>query len=304
MSSAPVRSGISAAVGMAAAVSAVLREGVREFEYTDADFDAVRALIYKRAGISLSPVKKDMVYSRLTKRLRAHGFKRFQDYVNHLQGGASEQEWVAFTNALTTNLTAFFREAHHFPILAEHLAARRDRPLSIWCCAASTGEEPYSLAMTAVEALGGFDIPVDILASDLDTSVLEKAQAGVYPMERVERMSAERTKRFLLRGTGAQAGQVKVRPELARLIAFRQVNLLSNPLPVQGKFDAIFCRNVMIYFDKPTQAAILRRFVPLMQPDGLLFVGHSESLFHVADSFRLRGKTVYSLARRGAVDAV
>jgi chemotaxis protein methyltransferase CheR len=267
-------------------------DGVREFEFTDRDFEAVRKLIYQRAGISLSPQKMDMVYSRLARRLRATGTRRFEDYLA-LLGNGNATEWEAFTNALTTNLTSFFREQHHFPILAEHLAARRGRQLVIWCCAASTGEEPYSLAMTAVETFGSFDAPVSILATDVDTNVLRKGEAGVYPAERVERLSAERVRRFFLRGSGSQDGQVRVRPELQRMVSFRPLNLLEPAWTVRGPLDAIFCRNVMIYFDKPTQAGILRRFSPLLRPDGLLFVGHSESLFHAADTFRLRGKTVY-----------
>lgn len=273
------------------AVSSV--DGVREFEFTERDFEAVRKLIYQRAGISLSPQKMDMVYSRLARRLRATGTKRFEDYLALLRNGSNEAEWEAFTNALTTNLTSFFREQHHFPILAEHLAARRGQQLVIWCCASSTGEEPYSLAMTAVETFGSFDVPVSILATDVDTSVLRKGEAGVYPAERVERVAPERVRRFFLRGSGTQEGQVKVRPELQRMVTFRRLNLLDTAWTVRGPIDAIFCRNVMIYFDKPTQAGILKRFAPLLQPDGLLFVGHSESLFHVADTFRLRGKTVY-----------
>jgi chemotaxis protein methyltransferase CheR len=267
-------------------------DGVREFEFTERDFEAVRKLIYQRAGISLSPQKMDMVYSRLARRLRATGTKRFEDYLALLRNG-NEAEWEAFTNALTTNLTSFFREQHHFPILAEHLAARRGRQLVIWCCASSTGEEPYSLAMTAVETFGSFDAPVSILATDVDTNVLRKGEAGVYPAERVERVAPERVRRFFLRGSGSQEGQVRVRPELQRMVTFRRLNLLDAAWTVRGPLDAIFCRNVMIYFDKPTQAGILRRFAPLLHPDGLLFVGHSESLFHVADTFRLRGKTVY-----------
>lgn len=267
-------------------------DGVREFEFTDRDFEAVRTLIYQRAGISLSPQKMDMVYSRLARRLRATGTRRFEDYLA-LLGSGNATEWEAFTNALTTNLTSFFREQHHFPILAEHLAARRGRQLVIWCCAASTGEEPYSLAMTAVETFGSFDAPVSILATDVDTNVLRKGEAGIYPAERVERLSAERVRRFFLQGGGSQDGQVRVRPELQRLVSFRPLNLLEPAWTVRGPIDAIFCRNVMIYFDKPTQAGILRRFAPLLRPDGLLFVGHSESLFHAADTFRLRGKTVY-----------
>lgn len=267
-------------------------DGVREFEFTERDFEAVRKLIYQRAGISLSPQKMDMVYSRLARRLRATGTKRFEDYLALLRNG-NEAEWEAFTNALTTNLTSFFREQHHFPILAEHLAARRGRQLVIWCCASSTGEEPYSLAMTAVETFGSFEAPVSILATDVDTNVLRKGEAGVYPAERVERVSPERVRRFFQRGSGSQEGQVRVRPELQRMVTFRRLNLLDAAWTVRGPLDAIFCRNVMIYFDKPTQAGILRRFAPLLHPDGLLFVGHSESLFHVADTFRLRGKTVY-----------
>ena len=272
----------------------------REFEFTERDFEAVRKLIHHRAGISLPLQKMDMVYSRLARRLRANGMKRFEDYIALLNRAGAEAEWEAFTNALTTNLTSFFREAHHFPILAEHLRARRSGLPALWCSAASTGEEAYSLAMTAVEAFGSFDAPVSILASDVDTHVLGRGEAGIYPLERVERLSPERMRRFFVRGTGNQEGLVKVRPELQRLVTFRPLNLLDAAWPVRGPFEAIFCRNVMIYFDKPTQAGILRRFAPLLQPDGLLFVGHSESLFHVADVFRLRGKTVYERVPAGA----
>jgi chemotaxis protein methyltransferase CheR len=274
----------------------------REFEFTPADFETVRRLIQRRAGIALSSQKADMVYSRLARRLRHHGLRRFADYLSLLERG-DEAEWEAFTNALTTNLTAFFREAHHFPILAEHLDARRGRRLAVWCNAASTGEEPYSLAMTVVETFGTFDAPVSILASDVDTNVLRKAEEGVYPVDRVARLSDDRVRRFFMRGTGAQSGYVKVKPELKRLVTFRALNLLDQSWAVRGPFDAVFCRNVMIYFDKTTQATILRRIAPLLAPDGLLFVGHSESLFHVADTYRLRGKTVYELARHGGSGA-
>jgi chemotaxis protein methyltransferase CheR len=209
-------------------------DGVREFEFTERDFEAVRKLIYQRAGISLSAQKMDMVYSRLARRLRATGMKRFEDYLAQLRNGGNEAEWEAFTNALTTNLTSFFREQHHFPVLAEHLAARRGRQLVIWCCASSTGEEPYSLAMTAVETFGSFDAPVSILATDVDTNVLRKGEAGVYPAERVERVAPERVRRFFQRGTGAQEGQVRVRPELQRMVTFRRLNLLDAAWTVRG----------------------------------------------------------------------
>jgi chemotaxis protein methyltransferase CheR len=265
----------------------------REFHFTPSDFEKIRKLIYERAGISLSPLKQDMVYSRLSRRLRVHEMVRFADYLTLLIDQQSP-EWEHFTNALTTNLTSFFRENHHFQILAQQLSAvTGSAPIRIWSSAASTGEEPYSIAMTAVEVFGKFNAPVQILATDLDTQVLRKASDGVYPEERVEKMDAERIQRFFYRGTGTQTGNVKIRPELRQLIRFEQLNLLDAVWKVKGGFNVIFCRNVLIYFDKPTQAGILRRFAPLMEPDGRLYIGHSESLFHVNDVFRLLGKTVY-----------
>jgi chemotaxis protein methyltransferase CheR len=268
----------------------------REFAFTGKDFERVCQLIYAHAGISLKPSKQDMVYSRLVRRLRANGINNFRDYVALLESD-NKVEWEAFVNALTTNLTSFFREPHHFPILAEHLVKQKGKhPFSLWCSAASTGEEPYSMAMTIVDAFGSFTPPVSIVATDLDTSVLAKAEAGVYPVERVEKLAADVVKRFFLKGTGEQSGFVRVRPELRAMVTFRQVNLLNDVWPIRGPLDAIFCRNVMIYFDKETQLKILQRFAPLLQPDGLLFAGHSENFHNAAHLFRLRGKTVYELA--------
>jgi len=270
----------------------------REFQYSSKDFQRIRRLIHERAGISLSEAKQDMVYSRLTRRLRARGLKRFSDYLDLLRLG-DEAEWEAFTNALTTNLTSFFREPHHFPLLAQHFIRQKPgRDFQVWCCGCSSGEEAYSIAMTLAEISASLRPPVSILATDVDTQVLHKAEEGVYPMERVERLGPERVRRFFLRGTGIQAGQARIRPEVRSLVTFRPCNLLTSGWPSSRAFDAIFCRNVMIYFDRATQATILRRFGPLLRPDGLLFVGHSESLFHVSDTFRLRGRTVYELARK------
>lgn len=272
--------------------------GMREFVFTAADFERVRKLIYQHAGISLSPAKQDMVYSRLARRLRATGKETFVDYLELLEKG-DKDEWERFVNSLTTNLTSFFREPHHFPIFAEHLKKLGSRsPIRVWCSAASTGEEPYSIAMTVAETFGGFSTPVTIIASDLDTNVLATADKGVYSMDRLERMSAERLKRFFLKGAGSQEGYAAVRPDLRRMVQFQRVNLLDPNWPVKGPLDVIFCRNVMIYFDKPTQYKILSRFAPMMQDDGLLFAGHSESFLHAADLFRSLGKTVYELSRR------
>jgi len=278
-------------------------ETVKEFDFTRRDFERVRALIHQRAGISLADSKQEMVYSRLARRLRATGIQSFTNYLDDLESGRMDREWESFTNALTTNLTSFFREAHHFPLLLEHLVALRkrdSRPLTIWCSAASTGEEPYSIAMTACEAFNTLTPPVQIVATDIDTSVLSTASNGVYPMERVEKMAPDRLRRFFLKGKGAHEGMARIRPELRSLVTFKQLNLLAERWPLEGQFDAIFCRNVMIYFDKPTQRTILGRFVPLMKPHALLFAGHSENFLYVSDALRLRGKTVYELDGRSA----
>ena len=275
------------------------KEAGKEFEFTRGDFERVRALIYRQAGISLADSKQEMVYSRLARRLRATGIASFAIYLDGLEAGRMPDEWEAFTNALTTNLTSFFREAHHFPLLAEHALkakARHGGPLSIWCSASSTGEEPYSIAMTLCEAFNTLTPPVSIVATDIDTNVLATAGAGVYPIERVDKLEPERLRRFFLKGKGAQEGLVRVRPELRQLVSFRPLNLLAEGWDLKGPFDAIFCRNVMIYFDKATQRKILSRFVPLMKPDALLFAGHSENFLYVSDALRLRGKTVYELS--------
>jgi chemotaxis protein methyltransferase CheR len=274
-------------------------ESVKEFDFTVRDFERVRAMIYKRAGIALADSKQELVYSRLARRLRATGLTSFAVYLDDLESRGDVDEWEAFTNALTTNLTSFFREAHHFPILAEHAKKLKD-PINVWCSASSTGEEPYSIAITLCEAFGTLTPPVQIIATDIDTNVLSTAQQGIYSSDKLDKLSPERAKRFFLRGKGEQSGMIRVRPELRQMITFKQLNLLSQDWPVSGPFDVIFCRNVMIYFDKPTQGKILSRFAPLMKPDGLLFAGHSENFLYVSDAFKLRGKTVYELAHKKA----
>lgn len=265
---------------------------------TDADFARICQLIYERAGIVLAANKRDMVYSRLAKRLRLHGMSQFSEYLERLARQPKAREWEAFTNALTTNLTAFFREAHHFPMLAEHIAGRHE-PVRIWCAAASTGEEPYSIAMTLFETLGAqLAGQSQVIASDIDTDALAKARTGVYPLKQVLELSEERVKRFFLKGSGSHLGLARVRPELSRIVDFRQLNLHAPHWDLSGQFDAIFCRNIMIYFDKPSQARILKRFAPYLKPDGLLFTGHSENFTYLSDDFKLRGHTVYTLAKK------
>ncbi len=265
----------------------------REFRFTTGDFERIRSMIHARAGISLSPSKKTMVYSRLSRRLRELELRDFESYLG-LLGDERGSEWTGFINALTTNLTSFFREPYHFPVLAEHLkqsAARRDR-LRIWCAAASTGEEPYSIAMTAVETLGERPA-VSILASDIDTRVLALARAGVYPIGGIDTLSPERRRRFMLRGKGAREGYARIRPDLASLVDFRQINLVDPPARLDGPFDVVFCRNVLIYFDAATKQRVFEFLHSQMHDDGLLFVGHSENFTGMRTGFRAEGKTVY-----------
>ncbi len=263
-----------------------------EFSLSTADFDRVRRLIYQRAGISLHAGKQAMVYSRLSRRLRETRQPSFAAYLQWLENGAPDAEWQEFINCLTTNLTAFFREDHHFEALVTDLRARASRPLRIWCNAASTGEEPYSLAMTVVETLG-VSAQAKLVCSDIDTKVLETARRGVYAAD-ARGLSPERLRRHFLRGSGANLGHIRVKPELARLIEFRSFNLMSRDWGSLGEaFDITFCRNVMIYFDGPTQRKVLEGIHRVTRPGGLLYVGHSENFTDSSDLFRLRGKTIY-----------
>ncbi|GAB3736070.1 chemotaxis protein CheR [Luteimonas pelagia] len=268
---------------------------VREFAFDDRDFARVTAMIRARAGIHLGEHKRDMAYSRLSRRLRALAMDRFDEYLDLVESGDPD-EHQEFVNALTTNLTAFFREAHHFDALADHLRAAGRGPHTLWCCAASTGEEPWSLAITACEAFGTTAPPVRILASDIDTAVLETAARGVYPVDRIADLSPERRHRYFQRGTGPNAGLCRVKPALRSLVSFRPINLLGGDPGLRGGFAAVFCRNVMIYFDKPTQHEVLRRIVPLLAPGGLLFAGHSESFNHALDVVAPCGRTTYRAA--------
>ncbi|AEX51742.1 protein-glutamate O-methyltransferase CheR [Rahnella aquatilis] len=281
---------------MSADNTSIMAQMIQRLPLSDTHFRRISELIYQRAGIVLADHKREMVYNRLVRRLRILGLNDFTSYMALLENDSNSPEWQAFINALTTNLTAFFREAHHFPILAEH-ARSRPNNYSVWSTAASTGEEPYSIAMTLSEALGPKMTSCRIQASDIDTQVLEKATAGVYRLEELRTLSPQQLQKFFLKGTGPHSGLVRVRPELAQMVAFQQLNLLANQWQLNGPFDAIFCRNVMIYFDKETQEKILRRFVPLLKPGGLMFAGHSENFSQISREFYLRGQTVYGLAK-------
>lgn len=272
--------------------------GVNEIALAQADFERVRRMIKERAGIHLQPSKQSMVQGRLARLLREHSLPGYTALLDAVER-ADSPLWQPFVNALTTNLTSFFREAYHFPLLAEFLK-KQSGPVRIWCAAASTGEEPWSIAMTTLETLGT-GAQASIFASDIDTSVLQTARAGVYPIDSEKGLDTARLHRWFLKGRAGNAGLMRVRPELARMVEFGQVNLVHDALRFPQPFDVIFCRNVMIYFDAATQRAVLARLHKVMRPGSLLFVGHSENFSAQGDLFALRGKTVYErLAERSA----
>lgn len=266
-----------------------------EYIFTADDFKRISNLMYQKAGVCLPPKKAEMVYGRLSRRLRVLELNSFTEYLDLLTNGNGD-EWNPFIGALTTHLTSFFREEHHFPILAE-LAEKKavSGRVKLWSCAASTGEEPYSMAITMAEQFGTLHPPVDILATDVDPGVIEKARTGIYSIKQIESLSERIVRRYFLRGGGGNKGFVKIRRELQQMISFEPLNLLARDWPLTVQYDAIFCRNVMIYFDRPTQKQLLQHCQRYLAPDGFFFAGHSENLNHVADLFEPCGKTVYRL---------
>jgi chemotaxis protein methyltransferase CheR len=269
-----------------------------DFQLSQAEFDRIRVLVREHTGIALSESKRQLVYGRLARRLRALKLSSFSDYIVLLERG-EPAEIEEFTNAVTTNLTSFFREPHHFEFLAQQMlpdALKRNaglRRLRLWCCAASTGEEPYSIAMVLREAqasLVGWD--TKLLATDLDSNVLAHGKRGVYGRDRFAGMSGNRVARFFDEVRDGKDNKLCAADELRSLVTFKQLNLM-HEWPMKGPFDAIFCRNVIIYFDKETQRALFERMAGLQRPGDYLFLGHSESLYRVSDRYELIGRTIY-----------
>jgi chemotaxis protein methyltransferase CheR len=265
-----------------------------DYSLSEREFARIKARVYQVAGISLSDAKRTLVLSRLSKIVRALGLQSFDAYVDYLERGGSAQDGQEFVNALTTNLTRFYREDHHFEHLRNYvgkLVAERPRGtrLRIWSAGCSTGQEPYTIGMDLLAAfpdLRRWDFK--ILATDIDTAVIAKAAGGVYPESELSGLSAERARRF----ERGEAGSIRVPMAVRELVSFKPLNLIGE-WPMRGPFDAIFCRNVAIYFDKPTQGEVFGRFGGLIAPDGFLYIGHSENLGSGGDGFRLVGKTIY-----------
>ena len=267
----------------------------REFNFTRKQFVWVRDKLYEHCGIVLSDHKESMVYNRLVRRVRDLKLDGFDSYLSYLESHPAE--FNQFVNALTTNLTAFFREAHHFDFVRDHVVPQirqsGRRNVRCWSAGCSLGEETYSLAITLAESFANMpSMDWRIHATDIDSDVLAHGSSGVYMRERLNAVPERQLHRWFLKGSGAQAGKVKIKPELRRHIDFQQVNLMAD-WPIDGPLDFIFCRNVMIYFDQQTQARLLGRMAELLRPNAYLFIGHSESINKLTDRFRLVGKTIY-----------
>lgn len=280
-------------------------EGLAEATISDAEFRKFQALIHKETGIFLSEGKRELLVSRLGKRLRHFGVTTFDEYFAIVvHGDPTGNERRELINCITTNKTDFFREPHHFEFLESKIFAdceqRRKQPIHIWCAASSTGEEPYTLAITAAKHFGPRASEcVKIVASDIDTQVLEKAKKGVYEIDRLSGLAKEKWHPYFLKGTGQASGLVRVKPEVQRLVSFQQINLIESRWPWTQKFDVIFCRNVIIYFDRPTQESLFRHFAQCLEPNGYLILGHSENMHGCDDLFRSVGMTVYQMTNGG-----
>ncbi len=268
------------------------------YAFSREDFDYLRNLVSAQTGISLAENKYDMLYGRLARRVRSLGLADFAAYVRLIRDG-HPGELEELINAVTTGLTGFFREPHHFAFLAEQLEptlrARQSAggPVRIWSAGCSTGEEPYSIAITLLETLGADERwQPQVLATDLDTRALARASAGIYPLEAVRDLSPARLRRWFLRGRGRREGQVRLREAARALVSFRKLNLMED-WGLRGGLDAVFCRNVMIYFDRDTKRRLLSRLHHVLRPDGLLFIGHAESLVGQSEQFVAVGRTTY-----------
>ena len=271
-----------------------------DYTFSSSHLEHVRNVVGKATGIMLPDHKTEMVKGRLSRRLRTLGLSSFEDYialVNDPTSGEMEQ----CINALTTNVTSFLREPGHFEFLkgpfmdAMRVRKHRSRQISVWSAACSTGEEPYSIAMSIIDSLpheAAWDVQVQ--ATDVDTNVLETAAKGIYPRESIKNLPPEMLRRWFRQGKGAQEGFVRINDEIREKVAFSSINLIRE-WEVTGGLDAIFCRNVIIYFDRQTQRRLFDRMANLLSPGGYLFIGHSESLNGISDRFRSLGNTTYEL---------
>jgi len=266
------------------------------FQVTDSEFQQFRKLLYEESGIALSKEKKTLLISRLSKRLRRLELNSFQEYYDFVQGDQGSEEFIQMLDLLSTNKTDFFREPKHFKFLEDQVlpGRRQEKTLAIWSAAASSGEEPYSIAMTLCDGVRSpSQWKFKILASDLSTRMLAQASSGIYKKDRVRNLSKPLLKRHFLEGKRGSEGKVKVKSHLSDMISYRRINLMDERFPIKTPLDVIFCRNVMIYFDHPTMAGLITKFHRYLKPGGYLFIGHSESLHWMDHPFEAVAPTIY-----------
>lgn len=271
---------------------------VREYELKESEYRQLRDIVYDHAGIHLGDNKKELVHARLTKILRKRGIPNFRQYIQMLDADSSDDELIMLLDAISTNVTHFFREQEHFKFLSEILPNfPKNKPIRVWSAGCSSGEEPYSLAITLKdyhENAGGPE--PSIVATDLSTKVLKKAVAAVYPMKAAERLDRALLRKYFLKGKGSAAGMIRVKKDVTRLVIFERLNLME-PIRYSQEFDVIFCRNVMIYFDGITRTNVVRKFHNALNADGYLFIGHSESLNGIEHDFGYVRPTIYRKKR-------
>lgn len=267
----------------------------REFDFNERDFAFLSRFVKERAGIVLADHKRNMVYSRLARRLRELKLKRFGDYCSYIESPRGEEEISHLINAITTNLTSFFREKHHFDYLAEQLKTNPHlfpgKKIRIWSAGCSAGMEVYSMAITLAETLDNIaSYDIKLLATDIDTNILDRAAAGNYRQDDIEGLPSGQVKKYF---NMRPDGGVQIAQSLRSMVHFKRLNLMDERWPMRGPFPVMFCRNVMIYFDKPTQKTLVHKFAKLVPKGGFLMIGHSENIFNVTQEFKLKGKTIY-----------
>ena len=267
-----------------------------DYTISSKEFEQFRALIYHECGISLDDSKKPLLVTRLSKRLRTLELDSFQSYYDRVAGETDGEEFTRLLDLVSTNKTDFFREPKHFDFLREQIipTLQSTRRVRIWSSASSSGEEPYTIAMTLYDSVPDPDRwDFKILASDISTRVLAKAASGIYELERVRELLPDLVERHFLKGKGERAGMIKVKPYLSEMVRYRRINLMDETFPIKNHLDLIFCRNVMIYFDRPTQTQLVNKFYRYLKPGGYLFIGHSENILNLDQPFKAVAPTIY-----------
>jgi chemotaxis protein methyltransferase CheR len=270
-----------------------------EYEITDKEFKLFSTLVYQESGIRLNDSKRNLLVSRLSKRLRVLGLDSFKEYYEKHLSNENDGELIQMLDLISTNKTSFFREPVHFDFLRDVILPELIplKQIRVWSSACSSGEEPYTIGMTLFDGVvNPKQWNFNILASDISTRVLARAASGIYDIDQINEIGMDRAKRHFLKGSGQNEGRVKVKKHLQEIISFQRINLMHDQYPIKEKLDLIFCRNVMIYFDRPTQEVLMNKFFHYIRPGGYLFIGHSETLQWIKHPYEYIAPTIYRRA--------